>query len=135
VRALAALGFVLAAACASAPRPAKLEMKKYFVAFLRRGPEWTAERTPEALRLGEGHMAHIRKMGEAGKLLIAGPFEVDAGEKGALAGIYIFDVPTLEEARDLVGQDPAVQGGRFVPEVLPWWGPAGLTYPGRAQPQ
>jgi uncharacterized protein YciI len=134
---------LLLAACASSPPPApaapapaaaapaeRFEMKKYFVAFLRRGPAWTAERTPESIRHGEGHMAHIDKMARAGKLLIAGPFEVDRSELTALAGIYIFDVPTLEEARDLVGQDPAVQAGRFVPEVLPWWGPAGLTYRG-----
>lgn len=121
--------------CASTPPPKpapppaekKVTMKKYFVAFLRRGPVWTAERTPEATRLGEGHMAHIRKMHAAGKLVVAGPFEVDASEKGALAGIYVFDVATLEEARALVGEDPAVQAGRFVPEILPWWGPAGLT--------
>jgi uncharacterized protein YciI len=109
-------------------------MKRYYVAFLRRGPAWTAERTEESKRHGEGHMAHIEKMARAGKLLIAGPFEVDRAITDALAGLYIFDVATIEEARELVGQDPAVQAGRFTAEVLPWFGPAGLTYAGHEQP-
>lgn len=121
---------------APAPEPeAKLEMKKYYVALLRRGPAWTSERTPESVKHGEGHMAHIEKMATAGKLLIAGPFDVDRSDAKALAGIYIFEVETIEEARELVGQDPAVQAGRFVPEVLPWFGPVGLTYKGHEQYQ
>ena len=48
----------------------------------------------------------------------------------ALAGIFIFDVPTLEEATALTREDPAVKAGRFTTEVLPWHGPAGLTYDG-----
>lgn len=136
----AAIAALLAVGCATTapapiqattPPPAeKFEMKMYFVALLRRGPAWTSERTEESVRHGEGHMAHIQKMAKAGKLLIAGPFDVDRAEAKGLAGIYIFEVATLDEARELVGQDPAVQAGRFVPEVLPWWGPAGLTYRG-----
>jgi len=51
--------------------------------------------------------------------------------KDALAGIFIFDVPSLEEAEALARMDPAVQAGRFTVEVMPWFGPAGLTYDGR----
>ena len=50
--------------------------------------------------------------------------------KGALAGIFVFDVPTIEEARALAGDDPAVKAGRLTVEVVPWYGPVGLTYDG-----
>jgi uncharacterized protein len=128
---LVACGGAASRPAAPAVAPAEVTMKKYFVALLRRGPAWTAERTDESRRLGEGHMAHIRKMADAGKLILAGPFEVDRSQAGALAGIYVFEVDTLEEAQTLVAEDPAVQGGRFVSEVLPWLGPTGLTYTGR----
>lgn len=128
---------------AQAPQPAQTEapkkefkMRTYYMAFLRRGPAWSAERTPEAVAAGEGHMANIRRLGACGKLLIAGPFEVPTGAPAdALAGIFILDVPTLEEAVALTQTDPAVKAGRFTIEVLPWYGPAGLTFDGQQPPK
>jgi len=111
--------------------PKKFQMRTYYMAFLRRGPAWSAERTPEAVAASEGHMANIQRLAACGKLLIAGPFDVGANPPSdALAGIFIFDVPTLEEAVALTQTDPAVKAGRFTIEVMPWYGPAGLTYDG-----
>jgi uncharacterized protein YciI len=118
------------------PPPKKFQMRTYYMAFLRRGPAWSAERTPEAVAAGEGHMANIRRLAACGKLLIAGPFDVGPNPPAdALAGIFIFDVPTLEEAVALTQTDPAVKAGRFTIEVMPWYGPAGLTYDGYEPPK
>ena len=109
----------------------KFSMRVYYMAFLRRGPAWTKERTPEAIEEGKGHMANIERLAKCGKLLIAGPFDVPAdAPPDAMAGIFIFDVATREEAVALTEQDPAVKAGRFAIDVLPWYGPAGLTYTG-----
>jgi uncharacterized protein YciI len=119
---------------AEAP-PKKFSMRTYYMAFLRRGPAWTQERTPEAVAAGEGHMAHIQRMAKCGKLVLAGPFQVDAGApKDALAGIFIFDVASREEALALTQHDPAVKAGRFTIEVQPWYGPVGLSYDGQEPP-
>ncbi len=89
-------------------------MRTYYMGFLRRGPAWSAERTPEAVAAGEGHMANIERLAACGKLLIAGPFDVGpTPPPDALAGIFIFDVPTKEEALALSQTDPAVKAGRF----------------------
>jgi uncharacterized protein YciI len=114
----------------AAPKP--FTMRTYFMGFLRRGPKWSKERTPEAQAAGEGHMANIKRLGACGKLLIAGPFKhpADAPDQGPLAGIFLFDVATQEEAEALMRTDPAIIAGRFTMEVLPWYGPAGLTYDG-----
>lgn len=120
------------------PEPPKkeLQMRTYYMAFLRRGPTWTAERTPEAVALGQGHMAHIQRLAACGKLALAGPFEVGSNAPpDALAGIFLFDVQTREEAVALTQKDPAVQAGRFVIEVMPWYGPTGLTYDGYEPPR
>lgn len=96
-------------------------MKKYVLAFLKRGPN--RDRSPEeAQALQRAHMDNIGKMAEAGKLILAGPFLDD----GDIRGIYIFDVETVEEARTLTETDPAIQAGSLVMELHPWYGSAAL---------
>lgn len=103
--------------------PGGWEMTTYYVGFLFRGPKWTPEDTPETRKLQEEHMANIRKMGEAGKLVIAGPF-MDGGD---LRGLYVFRVATPEEAKALVESDPAVKAGRLRFELHPWFAAKNLT--------
>jgi uncharacterized protein YciI len=95
-----------------AARPA---MRTYQLAFLRRGPKWTAEPSPAIKAVQEGHMAHIREMGASGKLVAAGPFL----DGGALAGIFVFHA-TADEARALADRDPAVRAGRLVLDFHEW---------------
>lgn len=142
---LVALLVLVAACAAKAPPPpaapvaacpppgaGKLEMRQYFLVLLRRGPAWTPEKTPETKRIFEGHMANIEAMGKSGKLVIAGPVEAPESDATAIAGIFIFDVPTKADVEALIERDPAISIKRLVPEILPWYGPAGLTYPGQA---
>ncbi len=114
---LAALGLATVAAALPPPEAGEYEMTTYQVAFLRRGPAWTPGSTPELEKLQAAHLAHIGKMAESGKLIVAGPFS-DGGE---LRGMFIFRVDTLEEARTLAEQDPAVKAGRLVLEWHPWF--------------
>ena len=88
----------------------------YYFCFLRRGPKWTAERTPETAKLQAAHMANINAMAKTGKLVIAGPFE----NGGDYAGVFVFKVGSLDEARTLAESDPAVKAGRLATEVHPW---------------
>ncbi|MCH7947856.1 MAG: hypothetical protein IIC66_08685 [candidate division Zixibacteria bacterium] len=106
---------------------APTEMAEYFVVLLKRGPKWTAEMTPEIEKVLEGHFANIKKLTKEGKLAVAGPFFGQEGE-GALAGLFIFKVDSIEEAIRLAEQDPGVQAGRFTFEAITWYGPKGLTY-------
>ena len=41
-------------------------------------------------------------------------------------GLYIFNVPTIEEAEKLVVLDPAVKAGVFVADMTLWYGSASL---------
>jgi uncharacterized protein len=106
-----------AAPCRAADPPAEYEMTTYYVAFLYRGPAWSPEDTPERARIQEGHMANIRKMAETGKLLVAGPFTDD----GDLRGLFVFRTATLDEAKAMAEQDPAVKAGRLRLEWHPWF--------------
>ena len=61
-------------------------------------------------------------MAKNGDLIIAGPFMDDA----EIRGIYIFNCSSVEKARELTQSDPAIQSGRLIMELHPWYGPAGL---------
>jgi len=100
----------------------KYEMTNYVVGLLYRGPNWTPESTPETQRIQEGHMANIRKMGELGKLAVAGPFS----DHGDLRGMFIFRIESVEEARVLANADPAIQSGRLRLDLHPWFAASGL---------
>lgn len=96
-------------------------MKSYVMAFLKAGPNRDLD-SAAAMELQSAHMKNIGRMAKEGKLLIAGPF-LDDGE---IRGIYIFDVPTIEEAEALTNTDPAIQAGSLVMELKPWYGSAAL---------
>ena len=103
------------------------EMITYYLVMLRRGPNWTADITPEIEELQKQHLANISHLAETGELVLAGPFLEQAGDK-ALAGLFIFKVESLAAARELTESDPAVKAGRLVYEIYPWLGPSTLSY-------
>ncbi|MCC5934431.1 MAG: hypothetical protein JJU35_09270 [Balneolales bacterium] len=96
-------------------------MRLYVMAFLKAGPnqQMPAE---EAAALQRGHMAHIRSLSEAGELILAGPF-VGGGD---VRGIFLFETDSVERARELTAQDPAVAAGRLEMELHQWYGSAAL---------
>jgi uncharacterized protein len=96
-------------------------MKRYVMAFLKMGPNRDQD-SVKAMELQRAHLDNINRLAKAGKLVVAGPF-LDAGD---IRGIYIFNVETIEEAEALTKTDPAIQAGRLVMELHPWYGSAAL---------
>ena len=93
------------------------KLKQYFFVMLVRGSKASDIDSLSLVKIQEGHMANINKMAESGKLQIAGPF----GDDGNWRGIFIFDVATEEEVKELLKDDPAIQSGRLAYEIHPWW--------------
>lgn len=120
------------APCPATPAPSAkhFAMRRYEFVVLRRGPAWSPEQTPESKKLFEGHMANIKAMARAKKLLVAGPFDDDVKAADAIAGIFIFDTTDEAEVKELLSHDPAIAANRLVPELHVWYGPSGLTYDG-----
>lgn len=96
-------------------------MRSYVMAFLKAGPS-RDQPEKEAMAIQRAHLDHIQRLSDEGKLVLAGPF-LDNGE---VRGIFLFNVPTLEEARELTAQDPAVISGRLIMDLHPWYGSATL---------
>jgi uncharacterized protein YciI len=98
-------------------------MKKYVLVILKTGENTTAtsEETSTAFR---GHMENINRLVEENKLIVAGP--LGKNDK-TYRGIFILDVPTVEEAGELVQTDPAVKVKLLDVELFPWYGSAALA--------
>jgi uncharacterized protein len=96
-------------------------MKQYVMAFLKTGPNRDHD-SATAAQLQRAHLDNIFRLADEGMLVLAGPF-LDQGE---IRGIYVFNVKTIEEAAALTSTDPAIQAGRLVMELHPWYGSAAL---------
>ncbi|HRG37800.1 MAG TPA: YciI family protein [Bacteroidia bacterium] len=105
------------------PSEKKYEMKTYYLVFLKKGPNQNQD-TAALKKLQEGHMAHLSKMANAGKMDLAGPI---AKKDSELRGICVYNVATKEEAEKLVNEDPMVKSGRLVAEILPWYSAKGAS--------
>jgi uncharacterized protein len=126
------------AAPAAAPAPpaaaeGPMEFEKYQLVLLRRGPK--ANEIPEAERVAiqKAHIAHLEKMAEEGALVAAGPFDDQSDD--SFRGLALYRVGSVEEARALAEQDPAVKAGRLRVEVMTWMTAKGyVTFP-KAKPR
>lgn len=97
-------------------------MKRYIFMLLNKD-EIRSQNLVEAAKIQEQHLAHLNKLSEQGKLIVAGPFEKGGDHRGLL----IFDVATVDEALKLEGEDPAVKTGRLNIEAFYWWGAKGTV--------
>jgi len=99
-----------------------LGMKMYVLVILKTGD---AKITDKATRdsLFKGHFANINRLVALKKMVVAGPLEKNENE---YRGIFILDVPTVEEARLLLQNDPTVKENIFKTEYYQWYGSAAL---------
>lgn len=97
-------------------RYAPENLEHFFVVLLRRGPNYTAENSPETDALQRAHLAHLWSQHESGKLVVMGPVLDD----GDIRGLSLYRAESAEEIQTLAAEDPAVKSGRFVIEVHPW---------------
>ena len=94
---------------------------EYVFGFLRAHPERVEIPVEKAQEIQKLHMAHLGRMAGMGHLVAAGPL----GDPD-LRGVVLFQGITLEQARELASQDPAVQNKRLFVDVAPWPGPPGI---------
>ncbi len=103
-------------------KPPQFDLETYQLGLLRKGPNSGTGTKEEAEKIQAGHMANIGKMAQAGKLIAAGPMADD----GDLRGIFLFKAASLEEARALAAEDPAIKAGRLKLDLFTWMGPKGI---------
>jgi uncharacterized protein YciI len=95
-------------------------MRQYVLVILKTGPTPVPKGdTRDAMFVG--HFANINRLAKEGKLILAGPFDDNAQ---GWRGLFLFAVPTVEEARALTATDPVIVNGEMIAEFHPWYGSA-----------
>jgi uncharacterized protein YciI len=98
----------------------------YTLVFLKTGPTRDLDRDAMS-RAMAGHFDNMKRLADAGDLLVAGPFaepRVDPANRG----IFVFDRARVDEGLALAATDPAAQAGVFVCEGHAWRAPAALRH-------
>jgi uncharacterized protein YciI len=95
-------------------------MRPYVLVILRTGPKRVAEGKARDAMFA-GHFANIQRLADAGRLVVAGPFD-DAG--GDWRGLFLFAVDSIDQAKALVATDPVIRQGEMVAEYHRWYGSA-----------
>ena len=97
-------------------------MKSYILVILKTGTNTSTDKD-EIQQSFAGHMENIGRLVDMGKLIVAGP--MGKNEK-TYRGIFILDVATMEEAKELLETDPAIKNNFLEPELYKWYGSAAL---------
>jgi uncharacterized protein YciI len=97
-------------------------MKMYVLVILKTGPKPDVSQ-PVRDSLIKGHFGFMERMSAKGLLVMAGPLEKNDRQ---YRGIYIFNVPTVEQARAMAKEDPSIQSGYFDVELFGFYGSAAL---------
>lgn len=93
------------------------KMVEFHMALLKRGPQWSAEKTPQRKEVHDQHVAYFTSLIDSGKAVIGGPLT----DEGEIRGLYVFRAKSASEAREWADADPAVKAGHFAVELHPWW--------------
>jgi uncharacterized protein YciI len=101
-----------------------VEFDQFTVVLLLTPPGAPALDDEAAAQLQDAHLNYLATLHEQGKLLAAGPLPGEPRRR--FRGLNIFGTDP-EEARELAGQDPAVQAGQFELAIMPWLIPAGAV--------
>jgi uncharacterized protein YciI len=97
------------------PAPA-FNMVEFHMALLKRGPQWTAEKTPQKTEVMAKHVAYFTSLIDSRKAVIGGPLT----DESEVRGLYVLRAKSASEAREWADADPAVKAGYFA-EMNPWW--------------
>ncbi len=97
-------------------------MKSYVFVMLKTGPNESTDKVARDSCFS-GHMSNIKRLVLEDKLIVAGPI---GKNENSYRGIFILNVPTLEEASELLQSDPAIHTGYLAADLYPWYGSAAL---------
>ena len=98
-------------------------MKQYILVMLKTGTNTTATKA-ESDTAFAGHMANMGKLVKENKLIVAGP--IGKNDKN-YRGIFILNVKTIEDAKEILATDPAVKAKLLAADLFNWYGSAALA--------
>ena len=100
-----------------------MDLEAFELVILRRPPDAPSYDDDTLDRLQREHLAYGDSLRAAGHVVTNGPVLDQPDE--SFRGLAFYRTGSLETARRLAEQDPAVLAGRLVVEVMTWWCPPG----------
>lgn len=100
-------------------------MGSFYLILFSRGPKWTATHSPEVEEIQRGHNKHLNHLHNHYRA-VSGPYE---GAPHNLSGMTMMPTTDLseDEVRRLFEDDPAVQAGRLIVDIVKWHTPPGFV--------
>ena len=95
------------------------EFDGYELVLMRRGHRDPGLDEQTADLLQRQHLGHLETMKAAGYLEVAGPFRDQPDDNWR--GLCVYRVGSLDEARRLAEEDPAVRAGQLIVDVMSWY--------------
>jgi uncharacterized protein YciI len=107
-----------------------VDLEAFELVILRRPADAPSYDDETLERIQSEHLEHHASLRASGHVVTNGPVLDQPDE--LMRGITFYRTGSLEEARRLAEQDPAVVAGRLEVEVMTWWCPRGtMAAPGR----
>ena len=92
-------------------------MKTYVFVILKKGSANITDKH-QLDSIFRGHMANIQRLAAEGKLVVAGP--MGDNDKN-YEGIFVFNTSSVDEARQWLNTDPAIQAKDLDAELYTWY--------------
>jgi uncharacterized protein YciI len=96
-----------------------MELEAFELVILRRPPGAPSYDEDTLERIQREHLAYHDGLRGSGHVVVNGPV-LDQPDQ-SLRGLTFYRTGSLDEARRLAEQDPAVLAGRVAVEVMTWW--------------
>lgn len=97
-------------------------MKSYVFVLLKKGPAIITDKKILD-SIFHGHMANIQRLTSENKLVLAGP--MGDNDKN-YEGIFVFNTASIDEAKQWLSTDPAIQSKDLDAELYSWYCTAAL---------
>jgi uncharacterized protein YciI len=107
-----------------------VELEAFELVILRRPENARAYDDATLARIQREHLEYLHSLRIAGHIVANGPVSDQPDE--SLRGLAFYATGSLEAARRLANEDPAVQSGRLTVEIMTWLcRPGMMSRPGR----
>jgi uncharacterized protein len=108
-----------------------MDLEAFELVLLRRPASPSDYPDEELDRIQREHLAYYAGLRAAGQVVTNGP--VVEQPDPSLRGLGFYRTGSLDQARQLAEDDPAVRAGRLAVEIMTWYCPPGtMSQPGRS---
>ncbi len=97
-------------------------MKSYVLVLLKKGSATITDKK-QLDSIFHGHMANIQRLASENKLVVAGP--MGDNDKN-YEGVFVFNTGSIDEAKQWLSTDPAIQSKDLDAELYSWYCTAAL---------